>query len=534
MQHSGSVSRGMSCVRILFVWSCAAAAAWAVPLPPGATVPLPGSNEGGLVIYDELIPFAINLPTGGPLFAGTLQNRVVRLNSTGRLSFGYFIRDTQPGLNGVVIAMDTIDFSGFFTNVDYDPTGLGTVAPNQASRSASGATVRFDFLAPNLFSGQESEFCVIRTDADCFRDGGRTTIHLAGGFSVTLPTVMPIRNGEPPVAQITSPSPFACTCNPSEIIGTAAAPGGDFGGYRLEYAVNPGGPWTLINAGDNPVINGLLALWNTTTVPAGYVFLRLTVYSGCDDETVFVTVIYVDHGFDTIDVRTPESGGIYGGVVCFDGTVNDYCFDEYRVSYRPDGIGAFSPVDPANPVYNSPVVNDPFAYWDTRTLGLADGNYETRVVGLDICDHTDSQSQRLIIDNTPPDAKISAPENCDCVSGIVGIFGTVGDEHLRGWVLQYTGGDAHGWVTIAAGNGPINDALIATWDTRELRPCCYTIRLIASDQASVDCGRTSNQTEFMISIDVGQCDPTHDFDVDDDGDIDLDDYRQFQSEFTGP
>lgn len=533
MQRLGSRFAEMTLVRFLFACAALTATASAVPLPPGATVPLPGSNEGGLVIHDELIPFVINAPTGGPLFAGTLQNRVVRLNSTGRLSFGYFIRDTQPGLNGVVVALETIDFSGFFTNVDFDPTGLGTVAPNQASRSASGVTVEFDFLSPELFSGQESEFCVIRTDADCFRDGGRTTIRLIGGPSVTLPTVMPIRNGERPIADITSPAPFACTCNPAEIIGTAAAPGGDFGGYRLEYAVDPSGPWSLIGTGDTPVLNGLLAPWNTTTVPAGYVFLRLTVFGGCDDETVFVTVVYVDHGFDTIDVRSPVSGEVYGGVVCFDGTVWDYCFDEYRVAYSPNGVNFF-PVDPGNPVYNTPVINDPFAFWDTRTLGLPDGNYETHVVGLDICGHTDSATQRLVLDNTPPDAKISVPENCECVSGLVGIFGTVGDDHLRGWVLQYTGGDSNGWVTIASGNGPINDALIASWDTRELRPCCYTIRLIASDQANVDCGRTSNQTEFLISVDVGQCEPTHDFDVDDDGDIDLDDYAQFQSEFTGP
>src|SRR5678815_131956 len=81
--------------------------------------------------------------------------------------------------------------------------------------------------------------------------------------------------------------------------------------------------------------------------------------------------------------------------------------------------------------------------------------------------------------------------------------GTVNDAHISGWVLQYTGGDSHTWVTISSGSGNIINGTLATWNTSALKRCAYVLRLIASDQSAIACGTSSNTTEYTVSVNVG-------------------------------
>lgn len=508
------------------------AAAQAVVLPPGGAVVLSGRpGTPGVVIYDNVIDFEIRGVTGGLLFKGRLQDRVVR-NAGGTLEFDRRIRDTQAGLNGYILSVETEDFAGYSTDVDYSTSGLGTVGPNGASRSFDGSLVAFDFSGNPLYSGLESRFIENVTDAMEYGPGGSTTIRLQTGHMVVIPTVQPVRDRTPPIAVITSPGPFSCVCNPTDIIGTADDPDGTLTGWRLEYASNPAGPWTLIASGTTPVVNGLLAAWNTGALPQGYYFLRLTAENSVGLTATFVTVVFVDKQFDSLVIRWPSPGAIVGGVVCFDGTITDYCFKEYAIGWVPaGGPFVFAPIDPANPVYTTPVINDPLGQWNTVAAGVPDGTYVIRTIASDVCGNSARDEREIIVDNTPPKAEITSPKNCQCVNGLVRITGTAWDQHLAGWVLQYTGGDANGWVTIASGNSPIVDGLLGVWDTRELRPCCYTIRLVVTDAATVNCDGP-HRSEYLVSVDVGDC-RTYDFDTDDDGDVDVNDFAVFQVCFNG-
>ncbi len=202
--------------------------------------------------------------------------------------------------------------------------------------------------------------------------------------------------------------------------------------------------------------------------------------------------------------------GIYGGVVCFDGSVGDSnglgCFERYVVQYAPLPAAApFLGVDPAIDDYLTPVTNDPLASWNTRSgaTSVPDGNYRVRVWGFDECGNNRVDLKDIRIDNTAPIGVINTPIECANVSGRVEIRGTATDANLAGWVLQYIGGDATTWVTIASGNSNAVNRVLANWDTSELRACAYVVRLIVSDRASVDCGSGANQTEYAIGLNVG-------------------------------
>jgi hypothetical protein len=308
-----------------------------------------------------------------------------------------------------------------------------------------------------------------------------------------------------PHVEITDPAPFDTGCNPITITGTAESLSVAFAGYVLEYSANPQGPWVLIASQISPVVNGTLGVWNTTGVPEGHKFLRLTAADTLGYQASFTTIVYVDQAFNGVGIRSPLNGAIVGGIVCPDGSIDDYSFVSYRVEYAGPPFSTFNPVDPGTPVYNSPVINDPLAHWNTVSGGAAvsDGDYRLRFTGTDACGHTATVSRDVVVDNTPPVAVIASPMSCTNVNGIVTITGTVTDAHLSGWSVQVIGAGSHTWTTIGSGSGPVVSGTLATWNTSSLSPCPYAIRLIASDAASINCDDDSNRTEYGIVVNVG-------------------------------
>jgi len=335
---------------------------------------------------------------------------------------------------------------------------------------------------------------------------GLITSFAVGGQELAIDDILcEARDLTPPVAEITEPSGFECVCSPVEIIGTADDPDGSLDRYTLAYTRDSASGWTVFATGTAPVVDDVLGVWDATGLPEGYYLIRLVVTNSTGLTATDTTSLWLDQEFDSFEVRSPASGSVVGGTVCFDGTVWDHCSVEYRVEFSPDG-SSFSPVEPGTPVYTSKVINDPFAHWDTVGEAIPDGKYLVRITATDQCDHEAADEVTLIVDNTPPTAVITSPESCDCVEGAVEIRGTADDANLDYWVLEYTGGDATGWVTIASGNGPKN-GILGVWDTTSLRPCAYTIRLRVVDKAVVDCNHLRrHRTDAMVSVMVGRCD----------------------------
>ncbi|MGE3106986.1 MAG: hypothetical protein AB7G11_13295 [Phycisphaerales bacterium] len=341
----------------------------------------------------------------------------------------------------------------------------------------------------------------------------------------------------PPVGTIVAPAPLACICAGSnQIRGAAFDPDGTYTGDRLEFADAPAGPWTLIGSATVPAPgpNDILYSWDSTGLSSGYYWLRLTVNNSCGLDTEFVSAVFVDNSPPSINLRAPGVNQIVGGTACFDGSVTDSCGlnPGYTVSYRPAAGGAFNPVQPAMPTYPTQVINDPLASWNTSSGGAAvvDGTYTVRVAATDTCGLSNAVMRNIVVDNTPPIAVITDPVGCSRVArGLVTFRGTAADANIAGWVLQYTGGDAHGWVTIASGNSNV-DGVLAVWDARTLRECCYVVRLVVTDAANVNCTGNGNRSEYTVAFDLGS---TCTQDYNGDGFVNSQDFFDFITIFFG-
>ncbi len=122
-------------------------------------------------------------------------------------------------------------------------------------------------------------------------------------------TAIPTNTALPVSIFILSPIPGNVVSGNVQVVGSATHP--DFLLYRLEYASdpNPGNIWLPLT-GDvqSPVIDGLLGIWNTTTVQDGSYQLRLRVFlrNGAEYGNVIVNNIRVQNTAPTpVPTNTP-------------------------------------------------------------------------------------------------------------------------------------------------------------------------------------------------------------------------------------
>ena len=348
----------------------------------------------------------------------------------------------------------------------------------------------------------------------------------------------------PPTAYMRAPAYRDCGCDQVSIVGVACDADGAYGYDEAHYRPVEADPadesaWQLIGTYSSPLCaEGVLYTWDASGLPEGEYYVRLTVYNACGSAREAVTVVRLDRDFDTVDVRTPGSGGVYGGRVCFDGTVWDHqCFDHYTVSYAPSGTSAWAPVEAGAPIYGDHVTNDPFASWDTIALGLPDGDYRVRVIGTSHCGHTQTRTRTVTVDNTPAIAEITSPLACEILPGeLIEFRGTASDANLTNWSLQVVGGDIRDWTEFASGQAAVVDDRLALWDTRQwdLRPCAYAVRLVVNTGALVNCvdyQRSVDHVTFTVGTAGGGTCPG---DLDGDGVIGISDLALLLAAFGLP
>ncbi|MFO0839332.1 MAG: hypothetical protein U1D55_12510 [Phycisphaerae bacterium] len=307
----------------------------------------------------------------------------------------------------------------------------------------------------------------------------------------------------PPIADIISPTALACQCNSTAVTGSAYDPDGGISSWKLERQAPGAAAWTLIATSQTEVINNQLAIW-TTAATTGFYILRLTVTNQCGLTATDETVVWLDKSFDNLSLRAPVAGQIYGGSICADGTASDYCSGTFTLEHRPAGVGAYAAFNSIQPPW---VTNDPLGSWSTSSGVPADGLYDVRLTASDGCGNTaTSPIVTIKIDNTTPIATINSPTACQRLSGVVQITGTITDANLLGWTLEYTGGDSDDWVPLVGGAGNVNNGVLFNWNTAGLRACAYTLRLVATDAAIVNCNSTvHHQTEDLVSIELNAC-----------------------------
>jgi hypothetical protein len=337
----------------------------------------------------------------------------------------------------------------------------------------------------------------------------------------------------PPVIGIGAPMALECACALVDITGSVDDADGTYVGDRLEVRRRGTSAWIEVDAAIGARA-GVLYTWDTAGWPQDFYFLRVVGENECGHSASDTTLVYAPTAFDDVELLAPLDAGVYGGAVRVSGTAaTQWCFAEYSVSYRLASGGAWSAVDPANPVYTAMVINGALASWDTNALGIPDGDYELRLSGETTCGDAASTTVTVTVDNTPPVAHLDAPANCASVAlgASVAIEGEVFDANLGAWTLAVIGGPYADWHTIAGPIGSNATGSLFTWDTSGLPACAYTIRLRATDTAVLDGDPSHHVAEDYVSIVIGA--PAN-ADLDGDGDVDMDDFMLFQLLFTGP
>jgi hypothetical protein len=102
----------------------------------------------------------------------------------------------------------------------------------------------------------------------------------------------------------------------------------------------------------------------------------------------------------------------------------------------------------------------------------------------------------ITIDSTvAPSTDMSIPSNTSYINGIVSVLGTVSDQSLSNWKLDYgIGNSPEKWTVLTTGTTPVSNKVIYQWDTSPLKNGeLYTIRLSATDQG----GNYSQTTKHL-------------------------------------
>jgi len=313
----------------------------------------------------------------------------------------------------------------------------------------------------------------------------------------------------PPTVDITAPASFSCVCNSVTISGTVGDSNGMYVGDSLQYQANGAATW-ITAATATGARTGTLYTFNTAALTEGYYYVRVVGTNDCGLSNSDTTIVWVGRTFDSAILRSPVSGQILGGTVCFDGTAEDNnCFRNYSLMYRALPGGVFAPVDPAFPLYLTPVRTDPLGSWNTASgpTAVPDGDYEVRLRGSDNCGDIADVVRTITVDNTSPIGVITSPTNCQFVQGVVQVVGTASDANLAGWVLQYNQGGGSPWVTISSGSTNVVNGVLGNWNTAGLPHCAYVLRLVVGDQANVSCSGNNHQAEFHVKVNDGRvCD----------------------------
>ncbi|MFO0833155.1 MAG: hypothetical protein U0637_15085 [Phycisphaerales bacterium] len=370
---------------------------------------------------------------------------------------------------------------------------------------------------------------ITRIDVLCMTPNSSGTL-INSEFTELFDTLEYKGDATPPAVSITAPADDSCGLPDTiEFTGYSYEPDGTYTGDSLEYATFPDGPWTPIGSFTSPFPppGGTLYSWTTATIPSGWYYLRFTATNLDNLETVEVRRVYVDNLAPTVNLRSPTLNQVVGGSVCFDGTVADQCGVTYSLEYKPHSATAYTPF-----ATGSSVINDPLGSWNTTSPLVPDGLYDLRVNAVDASGNIVTVDTGVTVDNTAPVASLTSPAPCDDVSGVVTIIGVANDAHMSGWVLSYSSPLTGGWVPISTGTANISGVL-GTWNTSGLPSCAYTLRLLVSDRATVNCN-SSHTTERLLNVNVvnpGVCD---DIDFNNDSLFpDTNDIDAFLSVFSG-
>ncbi len=217
-------------------------------------------------------------------------------------------------------------------------------------------------------------------------------------------------------------------------------------------------------------------------------------YSEPDTLTIIVDTIRPN-----VLIGSPTQGAIIGGTVKIMGGVTDSDLDEFQVEYA---IGE-APSDGDFKLIRKSVHEVEFgSLAELNTQSLDETQYTIRVRATDKLGHTKDDTVTVTLDNTPPIAKLTAPQDGSRLTKQTEIIGEVSDKYLDGYVLEYTTDSNPNtalWRQIFKTPESLTETEISLnhpWEVPTITGTIF-IRLTAIDAA----GNTDMQ---MVSVEVPQ------------------------------
>ncbi len=85
----------------------------------------------------------------------------------------------------------------------------------------------------------------------------------------------------------------------------------------------------------------------------------------------------------------------------------------------------------------------------------------------------------------PDEVMITYPENNSTVRDIIEVEGTVNITDFGFYKFEISRADSDTWLTIQAGDSPKDDEMLGFWDTTQLEPGNYYLRLVVIDNQGI-------------------------------------------------
>ena len=167
----------------------------------------------------------------------------------------------------------------------------------------------------------------------------------------------------------------------------------------------------------------------------GIYSLRLKVEDKVGQISTARRTITIDNTPPQVTLQSPTQNQVISQTVKIMGLVSDANLEQVQVFFRRAGIWR-----PLATVRSSTVSNR-LAEWDTAPL--EDGEYQLKLVATDRSGQPPTELTRIVIvDNTPPQAEITAPRKDDQVGQVVILSGTASDANFKSYRLEFGEGDS--------------------------------------------------------------------------------------------
>lgn len=264
--------------------------------------------------------------------------------------------------------------------------------------------------------------------------------------------------------------------------------------YSIGYLQN--GEWVSIDEGNQNRVNHTFALLRD--LPEGDYILVLRARDRGENRMVRYVVFSIDRTPPQVSLHSPMEGEYFGSgkdVVPMRAAILEGHLENYRLQYGPGE----NPTQWFDLWAGDTVSEDPVRFqWRVgKEDGIPDGVYTVSVVAKDKAGLVGEARVRIRVDNTPPEAEITMPQEGAFVRGPFDLVGTAYDQNLGSYTLDVSEGRcdaASKWATMKASGSSTRNSRFFTWAVLpEDGPYC--LRLTALD-------KIGNKSEAKVNVRV--------------------------------